>query len=171
MLGFARHLANQFPSVVSFWVMPVKIPVACQWRRKSLMKKLYLILCFFAVFIFALYGGDAQLFICRKCNDTTVKEKQPTIHFCGSGGNHLWFSLGQIGEQIYVCRKCRLLVATAARPKINFCTASGNHDWFFLGKTGKDHYRCKKCQLEGCFSNRPAINFCFAGGNHDWFKY
>lgn len=151
--------------------MPVKIPVVSQSRRKSLMKKNHFILCFFAVFIFALYGGDVQFFICRKCNDTTVKEKQPMIHFCGSGGNHLWFSLGQIGEQIYVCRKCKLLVATAAFPKINFCMASGNHDWFFLGKTGKDHYRCKKCQIEACFSTRPAINFCFAGGNHDWFKY
>ncbi len=122
------------------------------------MKKICLALYLFAASIFALYGDDAQFFICRKCNDTTVKETRPNISFCGSGGNHNWFSLGKIGEQIYICRKCRLLVETAARPKINFCMATGNHNWFLLGKKGDDQYRCKKCQITACFASKPAIN-------------
>ena len=146
-------------------------PVARPIKEEFTMQKFYFALFAFAMSFCFLYGDDAQFFICRKCNDSAIKDKQPNISFCRSGGNHLWYELGKIGDQIYVCRKCRQLVTTAARPKINFCKASGNHNWFLLGEKGKDKYRCKKCQMQTCFASKPAINYCFAGGNHDWLKY
>ena len=68
------------------------------------MKKILLLLLF--VVCCCSYSAEPHVYVCRKCDMSTVKKGRPNVIRCPAQGSHIWLDLGKFGKNIYHCFNC-----------------------------------------------------------------